>query len=186
MPTELIIVRHGDPTTGGVEDPPLSDLGRRQAMATAERLVGLEVEAIYVSPLRRARESAEPVGRVLGLDPIVDDRVAEFDHGQIYYSEKHAEQMDAETAVAKLAALQSPEFRDRVLGGFEAIEAAHPDGTAVVVCHGGVISTMVGAAVYNHSLIFLPQNGSITRIRAHTGGLRNLISYNESSWLPSS
>jgi probable phosphoglycerate mutase len=189
VPTDLIIVRHGDPASGGVEDPPLSEFGHRQAGATAEMLgqvVGAEhIDALYVSPLRRARESAEPIGRHLGLTPIVEDRIAEFDHGQVYYSEKHAADMSAEVAMAKLAAMQSPEFRDRVLAGFDAIEAAHPDGAVAVVCHGGVISTIVGAAVYNPTLIFLPEYGSITRVRSHAGGLRNLISYNESSWLPS-
>ncbi len=86
--------------------------------------------------------------------------------------------------MAKLAAMQSPEFQDRVLAGFDAIEAANPDATVAVVCHGGVISTIVGAAVYNPALIFLPEYGSITRVRSHADGLRNLVSYNESSWLP--
>lgn len=189
MPTELVIVRHGDPAAGGVEDPPLSDLGRRQAEATADHLgvanaAGHPVDALYVSPLRRARESAEPLARILGLEPMVEERVAEFDQGQVYYSEKHAEQLSTELALAKLAALRSPEFRQRVIAGFEAIEAANPDGRVVVVCHGGVVSTIVGEAVYNPDLLFLPEYGSVTRIRSHAGGLRNLVSYNEASWLP--
>lgn len=184
MSTDFIIVRHGDPGAGGVEDPPLSDLGHLQASATADAIGVETIDALYVSPLRRARESAEPIGRRLGLSPIVEERIAEFDHGQVYYSEKHTAEMGAEVAMAKLAAMQSPEFRDRVLAGFDAIEAANPNGRVAVVCHGGVISAIVGAAVYNHDLIFLPEYGSITRIRSHAGGLRNLVSYNESSWLP--
>lgn len=183
MPTEFIIVRHGDPAAGGVEDPPLSELGRRQAASTADALRREPVAALYTSPLRRAMESAEPLGRTIGLSPVIEDRVAEFDHGQVYYSEKHAAEMSPDVATAKLAAMRSPEFRERVLAGFDTIAAAHPDGTVAVVCHGGVISVMVGAAVYNHSLIFLPAYGSVTRIHAHTGGLRNLVSYNEASWL---
>ncbi len=184
MSTEFIIVRHGEPTSGGVEDPSLSELGRLQAEATAQQLAAEIVEAVYTSPLQRATQSAAPVGDVLGLDPIVDDRVAEFDSGQVYYSEKHTADMGPEVAMAKLAAMQSPEFQDRVLAGFDAIEAANPDATVAVVCHGGVISTIVGAAVYNPALIFLPEYGSITRVRSHADGLRNLVSYNESSWLP--
>ncbi|MEL6981978.1 MAG: histidine phosphatase family protein [Actinomycetota bacterium] len=184
MPTDFIIVRHGDPGAGGVEDPPLSELGRQQATATAEMLGAETIDAVYVSPLRRARESAGPIGDRLGVTPIVEDRIAEFDHGQVYYSEKHAAELSAEVAMAKLAAMQSPEFQGRVLAGFDAIEAANPDRTVAVVCHGGVISAIVGAAVYNPSLVFLPAYGSITRVRSHTGGLRNLVSYNESSWLP--
>ncbi|MEM9564053.1 MAG: histidine phosphatase family protein [Actinomycetota bacterium] len=163
MPTELILVRHGDPSAGGVEDPGLSDTGHRQAAATAEQLVAEPLVALYTSPLRRATESAEPLAAAVGLEPVVDERIAEFDHGQVYYSEKHAAEMDAGTAMAKLAAMRSPEFRERVLAGFGAIEAAHPDGMVAAVCHGGVISILVGAAVYNDSLIFLPEYGSVTR-----------------------
>jgi len=183
VPTDFIIVRHGDPAAGGVEDPPLSERGRLQAASTAAALRHEPIAALYTSPLRRALESAEPLGQAIGRSPVVEDRIAEFDHGQIYYSEKHAAEMGPEVAMAKLAAMQSQEFRDRVLAGFDAIEAAHRDATVAVVCHGGVISAVVGAAVYNPSLVFLPEYGSVTRIRSHTGGLRNLISYNESSWL---
>lgn len=183
MPTDFVIVRHGDPAAGGVEDPGLSELGRRQAEAAAGALAGADLVALYVSPLRRARESAEPLARITGLRPVVEERVAEFDHGQIYYSEKHAADLEADQALSILEGMQRPEFRDRVLAGFDAIEAAHPDGTVAVVCHGGVISILVAAAVYNQSLMFLPEYGSVTRVRSHGGGLRNLVSYNEASWL---
>lgn len=183
MPTEFIIVRHGDPATGGVEDPPLSDLGRRQAEATAAALAGTAMAALYVSPLLRARQSAEPLALATGLEPVVEERIAEFDQGQIYFSEKHAAEMDAKTMLAKMEALKSPEFRDRVLAGFDAIGAAHPDDTVAVVCHGGVISILVAAAVYNQSLLFLPEYGSVSRVRSHGGGLRSLVSFNETSWL---
>jgi probable phosphoglycerate mutase len=161
----------------------LSDLGHRQAAATAAHLADAELAALYVSPLLRARQSAEPLADTTGLTPVIDQRVAEFDHGQIYYSEKHTAEMGEEAALAKIAAIQHPEFRDRVRAGFDAIEATHPDTTVAVVCHGGVISAMMCAAVYNESLIFLPRNGSITRIQSHGGGLRSLVSYNEAAWL---
>lgn len=188
MPVEFVIVRHGDPAAAGVEDPGLSDLGRRQAEATARHLAeqnnnGLTIDALYVSPLRRAAESAAPLAELLGLDPVVEDRVAEYDHGSVYYSEKHTEQMGDETAMSVIERLQSPDFRARVVEGFDAIAAANPDGRVAVVCHGGVISIMVSAAVYNESLMFLPEYGSITRVNSHGGGLRNLVAYNEASWL---
>ena len=190
MPTEFIIVRHGDPAAGGVEDPGLSDLGHRQAAATAVALatatpggVGRPPTALYTSPLERARQSAEPVARTLGLAAVVEERLAEFDQGRVYYSEKHAHEMDAGTTRSVLEAMQSPAFRHRVLAGFDAIESAHPDESVVVVSHGGVLSVMVAAAVYNPNLMFLPAYGSVTRIHSHGQGLRNLVSYNEASWL---
>lgn len=190
MPTEFIIVRHGEPAEAGVEDPPLSDLGVRQAEATAAALAGslqedpaAAVAALYVSPQLRARQSAEPLSRMLGLQPTVDEQVAEFNYGRLYYSEQHAAQMDAEAIADTMASIQDPTFRERVRTGFDAIGATHPEGAVIVVCHGGVISAMVTAAVYNDQPIFLPEYGSITRIRSFGGGMRSLVSYNEASWL---
>ncbi|MEM7323929.1 MAG: histidine phosphatase family protein [Actinomycetota bacterium] len=186
MPTQFIIVRHGDAAEAGVEDPGLSGAGVRQAEATARYLAdapGPSIAAVYTSPLLRARLSAEPVAELLGTPPIIEERVAEFDRARAYYSEHHTDQLAANEAMGLMEAMQGPAFRERVLAGFDAIESAHTDATIVVVCHGGVISTMVSAAVYNESLIFLPAHGSITRIQSHGGGLRNLVSYNEASWL---
>lgn len=187
MATDFIIVRHGDPAESGVEDPGLSELGQRQVRATAAQLAGNGhgggYAALYTSPLLRAARSAEPIAEALGLEPVVEERVAEFDFGRVYYSEKHAAEMDADTTKSTLDAMQAPDFRQRVLAGFDAIEAAHPDREVIVVSHGGVISTLVSAAVFNPELVFLPEHGSVTRVRSHGGGLRNLVSYNEASWL---
>ncbi|MCK4177676.1 histidine phosphatase family protein [Aciditerrimonas ferrireducens] len=69
------LVRHGrTPTTGKVlpgraPGLHLSDEGRRQAEATAERLAALRRPpvAVYASPLERAMETAQPIARALGL-----------------------------------------------------------------------------------------------------------------------
>jgi alpha-ribazole phosphatase len=59
MPT-LYLIRHGQPDVTGVllgqMDPPLSPAGR---VAAATALFGISVEAVWTSPLRRARETAE-------------------------------------------------------------------------------------------------------------------------------
>ena len=183
MATDFVIIRHGEPAAAGVEDPPLSDRGRREAEATAMALAGADFAALYVSPMLRARQSAEPLARVTGLEPIVEERVSEFNSGQAYYSEKHAAEMSGEQALAILAAMQDPAFLNRVRTGFDDIAAAHPDATVAVVCHGGVISAMMTAAIYNDALILLPDNGSVTRIRSQGGGFRSLVSFNETSWL---
>jgi len=56
----LYVVRHAEPTLAGRfigrTDPPLSEVGRAQALAV---LPGLEVEHVFVSPLRRAQQTAE-------------------------------------------------------------------------------------------------------------------------------
>jgi broad specificity phosphatase PhoE len=77
----LLIVRHGQTQANadglilGRGDPPLTDLGRRQAAALAE---ALPVPAVVVSsPLQRARETAA----AFGVPVQTDDRWIELDYG---------------------------------------------------------------------------------------------------------
>jgi probable phosphoglycerate mutase len=81
------LARHGetaDNADGRVQgwiDTPLSDVGREQARALAEQAAGMQFEALYTSQLVRARETAEIVGRRIGLVPIVDERFSESRRG---------------------------------------------------------------------------------------------------------
>lgn len=60
----IIFVRHGEPD---YEKDCLTETGRLQAAAAAERLKGEGIEQIFASPLGRAAETAEAASRVLGL-----------------------------------------------------------------------------------------------------------------------
>lgn len=78
----LIVVRHGRTAAnasglllGRRLDPGLDDLGRRQAAAVADVL--REAAVVVSSPLRRARETAEALGRPV----TIDERWAEVDYG---------------------------------------------------------------------------------------------------------
>ncbi|HSJ96496.1 MAG TPA: histidine phosphatase family protein [Myxococcota bacterium] len=80
---EIVLLRHGEPdwTPGGglsVTDAALTARGRLQAEAAAARLAGTGIDALYVSPLRRARETAEPLAKATGLEPQVVDGLAEI------------------------------------------------------------------------------------------------------------
>ena len=81
-PVRLYLVRHAqaraDDGSYG-DDTPLSPLGRRQAEAVAVGLANASLAAIYASPMRRARETAEPLARVTGLDVQVEERLREFE-----------------------------------------------------------------------------------------------------------
>ena len=79
------MIRHGRPQSGwGDEhadpDPGLDDTGREQAEAACAALLALPEPPtlILTSPLRRCRETAEPLARALGIEPIVEPRVAEI------------------------------------------------------------------------------------------------------------
>lgn len=91
-PTTLLMVRHGV-TQQSIEhrfsglhgfDPPLIDLGRRQAEAAAEELArrgGADV--LVCSPLQRTRQTAEIIAERLGMgEPLIVDGIAEADFGE--------------------------------------------------------------------------------------------------------
>jgi probable phosphomutase (TIGR03848 family) len=87
--TVVLLVRHGQtPTTGVVlpgraPDLHLSEKGRQQADRVAERIGRLpNVAAVYASPLERARETALPIARVLGLALRVERDLSECDVGE--------------------------------------------------------------------------------------------------------
>ena len=87
--TTILLVRHGlTPSTGKVlpgRSPGLhlTDAGRQQAERTAERIGELKrVDAVYTSPLERARETAAPIGTATGLRPKVDRGLLECDFGE--------------------------------------------------------------------------------------------------------
>jgi probable phosphoglycerate mutase len=70
VPFELVLVRHGEPDwEKDSVDAGLSGLGRAQAGRAADGLRVRSVDAIYCSPLRRARETAEVVAAAQQLTP---------------------------------------------------------------------------------------------------------------------
>ena len=72
---KLYIVRHGDPDYAL---DCLTEQGRREAELLADRLEKLDFAAVYVSPLGRARETAEATLRRLGRQGETKDWLREF------------------------------------------------------------------------------------------------------------
>jgi phosphohistidine phosphatase SixA len=79
---DLYLLRHahaGDPARWDGDDArrPLSAKGRLQADAMARQLaaLGVDIEAVISSPKIRARQTADPIAKALGLEVRVDDRV---------------------------------------------------------------------------------------------------------------
>lgn len=86
MPADRIhLIRHGEVHNpdaviyGRLPHFALSERGHKMAEAAAAELKaeGRKISALYVSPLLRTRESAEPVQKTFGLEPKIDDRLVE-------------------------------------------------------------------------------------------------------------
>ncbi len=81
-PVVLVLARHGQTTANaaglllGRGDAPLTELGRRQALALGRALAG--VSMVVSSPLGRAVETAE----MIGAPVVVDPRWVEMDYGE--------------------------------------------------------------------------------------------------------
>jgi len=146
--TTLLLVRHGETDWNaegrlqGHTDRPLSDFGRRQAHELAEELDDEELEAIYSSDLARARETAEIVGRKLGLPNVPEPDLREKDWGTwegLTAAERDRVEFVGESTEA---------HRDRILDALRRISERHPgDGRVLVVTHGGSMRRVQTAAM---------------------------------------
>jgi len=98
----LYLLRHGESEANAQRvfasrkiDPPLTRAGVRQATMQAEALSSVGLSAIYASPLRRARQTAEIVARRCGLgvtlsEALIEGHVGCLDGEQIDDPEKWA------------------------------------------------------------------------------------------------
>jgi broad specificity phosphatase PhoE len=74
--TVIYLIQHGDKQPGP-GDPGLTGLGRMQATRTGRWLDGLGIGALWTSPMRRARETAECIAAVTRLSIQADARLRE-------------------------------------------------------------------------------------------------------------
>jgi phosphohistidine phosphatase SixA len=65
--TTVILVRHAEKADAPAEDPPLNESGKARAQELARMLAGSGVKAIYTSQFLRAKQTAEPLAKQLGL-----------------------------------------------------------------------------------------------------------------------
>src|SRR5438067_6062007 len=160
--TLVLLVRHGQtPTTGKVLPGRamglhLSDEGRKQAQAVAERLAALrKVDAVYASPLERTRETAAPIAKVRGLRVRTDRGLLEVDIGQWtgWELKKAAKTEEWKTVQKRPSAFRFPggesflEMQGRIVDTIERIRAEHPGGTVVAVSHADPIKAAAADAV---------------------------------------
>jgi 2,3-bisphosphoglycerate-dependent phosphoglycerate mutase len=71
--TTVILVRHAEkaPATAMVTDVPLSDAGMVRAKELARVLNGTKIDAIYTTQYQRTRQTAEPLAKQAGVEPVV-------------------------------------------------------------------------------------------------------------------
>lgn len=144
----ILLVRHGQSTWNAVgrwqgwADPPLSDLGRRQAALAVTCLAGIDVAVS--SDLQRAVETAALMVGPLGIDAVaVEPLLRERDvGGWTGLTRPEIEQRWPEALVAMTdppGGESVTTLEDRVVAAVVKLAHSHPDASLLAVTHGGVI-----------------------------------------------
>ena len=144
--SRLILIRHCA-STGQWPDAPLTEAGAAAAEALAERLAGLDPDAVYSSPYRRALSTLAPFAALAGLPMTVDARL----------KERVLADRDLDDWLDEIR--RSFEDPDRRASGGESLNdsqaraldalgeiAGRGHRLPVVASHGGVISAVLRAA----------------------------------------
>lgn len=181
------LVRHGETEWNrearyqGHSDVPLNEEGIRQALKVAERMVGEPIVAVYSSDLSRARMTAEiiaaPHRAPLYIKPLLREADYGLWEGLPYREIKNRYPGSIERWLDDPEGSRPPqgeslgEVRDRALKAVEEIKAENPDGTVVVVTHGGVIAMLL--------MTFLKEDSSFLRRFFGRNASVSLIEVNE-------
>jgi probable phosphoglycerate mutase len=186
--TTVLLVRHGEsapahpdrpfPLADGHGDPPLAEIGHEQAERLAERLAPERIDAIYVTTLQRTHQTAAPLARTLGLEPIVCADLREVHLGEWEGGFLRSRAAAADPLFARIFAeerwdvipgAESLEaFDERLRRGLNQIVAAHAGERVVVVVHGGVIAHLLHHVTGARRFAFsTADNASISEVVVH-------------------
>lgn len=185
----MLLVRHGESVparegapfelVGGHGDPELDPVGVEQAEKVcarlAERSSRTAVDAIYVTTLRRTAETAAPLAKALGLEPMVEPDLREVFLGDWEGGLYRLKVMQGDPISLRMleeerwdvipGAERDEDFAARVRAGINRIGSKHPDQTVAVFTHGGVIGRAVAEASGARPFSFLAaNNASITHL----------------------
>ena len=141
----MLIVQHGEKVRSA-GDPGLTALGRQQAATVANWLLANypDIESIWASPLRRARETARPAAAAFKLEVRIDARLRERmnwgDDTSIGRDEFLAEWQRAsdDPSYQPIVGDSAGQAATRFIAALADIGGHAAQGVALVFAHGGV------------------------------------------------
>jgi probable phosphoglycerate mutase len=176
--TRIGIIRHGSTAWNkegraqGSSDIPLDDDGLSQAQALGERLSKEKWDLIYSSNLLRAKQTAETLGKYIGINDIeYDNRIREIGGGQI-------EGTTEDERIAKwgknwreldLGIESSEAGTSRALSFIEDIANKHTNKNILVVSHGSLIRHLLKGLIPHVNTEEHLKNTSLTKVTKTTG-----------------
>jgi probable phosphoglycerate mutase len=178
----VYFVRHGQSvwnverlTQGQTAHPPLSELGWQQAAEAADLIQqdlesqGLRAGQVLSSDLVRAAQTAEVIGKALGVMLTTDARLREQHLGWLEgkpYEETWAVAADLDWTDPELPIAGGESMMDVTRRMAEVVQELSPDAVAVVVSHGDAIRAVI-THLNGHSPVTGPwvevANGSVVR-----------------------
>ncbi|MBZ4014614.1 histidine phosphatase family protein [Streptomyces purpurogeneiscleroticus] len=188
--TDFLLVRHGETVWhaenryAGRTDVALTERGHAQAAELAAWAAGAGIDAVVCSPLSRARLTAEPAARALGLAPRVDARLLEVDFGRgdgltrTEMREVFPERLDAflrDPVVHHLPGGEDPEeAAARAADCLADLARELPDGRVLVVAHSTLVRLLLcrvlGIPLGTYRTVFpVLDNGALTELRLKDG-----------------
>jgi phosphoserine phosphatase len=158
---ELIIVRHGE-TAWNAEDRfrgrvniELSEKGLRQVELLAEYLSSKKIDAIYCSPLRRAVQTAESIGRRQNLIPQPTEKLTDLDFGdwegvsrqevKTRYKELYERWLERPDLAQVPGGESLEDARKRSVSAVDEIMAKHTSGSVAIITHRAVTKVLICA-----------------------------------------
>lgn len=161
--TKIIFVRHGEAehnvlkmSSSALDKHPLTELGNAQAKQAAKQLAKENIDVVYVSPVLRARQTAEHFTNKSGHTAIVDNRLIEITSGRWEETTQNDPHVKAERDAYKNLPIneryvfkrggtgESWEDLDvRTLDFLQDILKKHSGKTVAVFSHQGTGSSMI-------------------------------------------
>jgi len=154
--TRIILIRHGETLwdiekrTIGHLDIPLSDLGKKQSIAIAERLKNIPFTHLYSSDLGRAIQTAECISEICKLDIKIDPDLREINVNKVdvcvqYHQKQTLKNNKLQNKAPRKLDSTTPinethrQRQDRIINIMNSLAHLHPNETIVVVSHSSIL-----------------------------------------------
>ncbi|MBT3514500.1 MAG: histidine phosphatase family protein [Nitrospina sp.] len=157
--SRVYLIRHGETANAkevcfnGHYDVDLSEEGIKQSILIAKAIKKLPIKAVYSSDLQRAQIGAKFIANELNLSHIPYKELRELAFGDwegLSISEvnrRYPDKLKERLKNIELFHVKGGEsffqLKDRVIPKFKSILASHPSDSIVILCHGGVIRTIL-------------------------------------------
>lgn len=191
LETTVLLIRHGvtpwhaERRVLGQRDIPLAPEGIEQSHDVARALGGVKLAEVLSSPLQRAVQTAEIIGRAVGIEVARDPRLTDFKVGswtglgyeEVAASGEYQAFLRRPDAAAMPGGEKLEEIQRRAIAAVEQALSDSPTGDALaIVTHAGIIRVLLthymGSPVANYH-----------RIRVSPGSI-SILSFADDRQLP--